>query len=60
MPLLSFLKFKPIVQYSLGINFSISCYLSEINFNATDWTLPADLDRGNFVQRIGEILKPTR
>ena len=31
-----FLKFKLIVQYSLGINCSISCSLSEISFKATD------------------------
>ena len=30
------------------------------NFKATDCTLPADLDPGNFVHKIGEILKPTK
>ena len=34
--------------------------LSGINLRATDWTLPADLDPGNLVHRIGEILKPTK
>ena len=48
------------VQYSSGLNNSISCSLSVINFKATDWTLPADLDPGSFVHRIGEILNPTR
>ena len=48
------------VQNSSGLNDSISCSLSVISFKATDWTLPADFDPGNFVQRIGEMLKPTK
>ena len=48
------------VQNSSGLNDSISCYLSVINFRATDWTLPADFEPGNLVQSIGEILKPTK
>ena len=48
------------VQYSSGLNSSMSCSLSVINFNATDWTLPADLDPGSLVQRIGDILNPTK
>ena len=48
------------VQNSSGLNNSISCSLSVNNLNATDWTLPADFDPGNLVQRIGEMLKPTK
>ena len=55
-----FVKSEVKVQYSSGLNNSISFSLSVINFNATDWTLPADFDPGNFVQSIGDILKPTR
>ena len=45
---------------SSGLNSSISCSLSVISFKATDCTLPADLDPGSFVHKIGEILKPTK
>ena len=48
------------VQNSYGLKDSISCSLSVISFKATDCTLPADFDPGSFVQRIGDILKPTR
>ena len=48
------------VQNSFGSNSSISCSLSVISFKATDWTLPADLDPGSYVHKIGEILKPTK
>ena len=53
-------KFKLSVQNSSGLKTSISCSLSVHNLRATDWTLPADLDPGNFVHKIGEILKPTK
>ena len=33
---------------------------TDISFNATDWTLPADFEPGNLVHNIGDILKPTR
>ena len=48
------------VQNSSGLKDSISCSLSVISFKATDCTLPADFDPGNLVQRIGDILKPTK
>ncbi len=48
------------LQYSSGLNNSISFSLSTINLRATDWTLPADLDPGSLVQRIGDILNPTK
>ena len=56
----SFWNFTLKVQNSSGSKDSISCSLSVISFKATDWTLPADFDPGNFVQSIGEILKPTK
>ena len=31
-----------------------------VNFKATDCTLPADFEPGNLVNKIGEILNPTR
>ena len=43
-----------------GLNISISCSLSVNNLNATDWTLPADLEPGNLVHNIGEMLNPTK
>ena len=58
--LLPSLKFIFNVQNSSGSKDSISCSLSVISFKATDCTLPADFDPGNFVQRIGDILNPTR
>ena len=48
------------VQNSSGSKDSISCSLSVISFKATDWTLPADFDPGNFVHKIGDILNPTK
>ena len=57
---LVFVKSEARVQYSFGLNNSISCSLSVINFRATDCTLPADFDPGNFVHKIGEILNPTK
>ncbi len=58
---LSFVKkFRLSVQNSSGLKTSISCSLSVNNLRATDCTLPADLDPGNFVHRIGDILKPTK
>ena len=61
MFLLSLLvKFEFKVQYSSGLNNSILCSLSVINFKATDCTLPADFDPGSLDHKIGEILKPTR
>ena len=60
--LLLFLSWKLIlnVQNSSGLNNSISCSLSVINFSATDWTLPADFEPGSLVQSIGDILNPTK
>ena len=48
------------VQNSSGSKSSISCSRSVINFKATYWTRPADLEPGNFVHKIGDILKPTK
>ena len=45
------LNFVLKVQNSLESNNSISCSLSVINFNATDWTLPADFDPGSLVHK---------
>ena len=58
--LLLSLKFTFKDQNSWGLNNSISCSLSAISFNATDWTRPADLDPGSLVHKIGEILNPTK
>ena len=57
---LDFKNRDEIDQYSSILNFSISNSLSHINFSATDWTLPADLDPGSFLHKIGEIEKPIR
>ena len=40
----SVVKTAQIDQYSVWINLSISASLSHINFNATDWTLPAEIE----------------
>ena len=55
-----FEKSEVSVQYSSGLKSSISFSLSVISLSATDCTLPADLDPGSLVHKIGEILKPTR
>ena len=52
---------SPILWTKLpGSKDSIPCSRSVINFNATDWTLPADLEPGSLVHKIGEILNPTK
>ena len=48
------------VQNSSGLKDSIWCSLSVINFKATDWTRPADLEPGSLVHNIGDMLKPTK
>ena len=57
---LEVLKLTFRVQNSSGLNCSISCSLSVNSLNATDCTLPADFEPGNFVHRIGEMLNPTK
>ena len=53
---LLFCVFNPILQYSCGINFSISSSLSQIILVAADCTLPALSPFLTFAHNIGYIL----
>ena len=48
------------VQYSCGLNASISISRSVMSRSETDWTRPADREPGSLRQSTGESVKPTR